>query len=93
MKKQKDYSIILMLLVLAIAIFASSCTANQNARNYGGTETINLEAGQRVVNVTWKGESDLWILTKQDTTAPSTYTFQEKSNWGLMEGKVVLIEK
>ena len=86
----KSLLVILMIAMMGILV---SCTANQNARNYGGTETINLEAGQRVVNVTWKGESDLWILTKQDTTAPSTYTFQEKSNWGLMEGKVVLIEK
>ena len=92
MKKQKDYSLFLILIIIMIAALAS-CTANQNARNYGGTETINLEAGQRVVNVTWKGESDLWILTRQDTTAPTTYMFQEKSNWGLMEGKVVVIEK
>jgi ABC-type Fe3+-hydroxamate transport system substrate-binding protein len=90
---KKDYSLLLLLFILAIAVLTSSCTSNQNARIYGGTETVNLEAGQRVVNVTWKGESDLWILTKQDTTTPTTYTFQEKSNWGLMEGKVILVEK
>ena len=92
MKKQKNYSLLLLLFVLAIAILASSFTENQNARHYGGTETINLGEGQRVVNVTWK-EGNIWILTRQDTTIPTTYTFQEKSNWGMMEGKVILIEK
>lgn len=91
---KRNNSTILKLLILALVIFLLfSCTANQRARNWGGTETVNLEAGQRVVNVTWKGESDMWILTKQDTTKPTTYTFQEKSTYGVMEGKVVLIEK
>lgn len=92
--KLKPFELFLLVFVFfALLAGMTSCTANQNARQYGGTETINLEAGQRVVNVTWKGESDLWILTRQDTTAPTTYTFQEKSNWGVMEGKVILIEK
>ena len=71
------------------------CTENQKARAFGGTETINLEPGARLVNVTWKGKegSDLWILTKQDTTKPSTYSFKEKSNFGVMEGEVIIIEK
>ena len=72
-----------------------SCTENQNARTFGGTETIDLEEGVRLVNVTWKGKegSDLWILTKKDTTKATTYYFKEKSNFGVMEGEVIIIEK
>jgi len=74
------------------------CTENTQARMYGGTETIQLEEGVRLVNVTWKStgaytNSDLWILTKKDTTNPTTYYFKEKSNFGVMEGQVIIIEK
>lgn len=87
--------IIIVLLVTISLISLTSCTENQKARAFGGTETIQLEQGVRLVNVTWKGKegSDLWILTKKDTTAPTTYYFKEKSNFGVMEGEVIIIEK
>lgn len=69
------------------------CTDNTRARVWGGTETIELEEGVRLVNVTWKEGSSLWILTKKDTTKASTYSFSEKSNLGVMEGNVIIIEK
>ena len=82
--------------LLAITLLAS-CTENSKARMWGGTETIQLEPGKRLVNITWKSGdktgADLWILTKQDTTKPSTYLFEEKSSMGIFEGKVIVIEK
>jgi hypothetical protein len=72
------------------------CTENNRARVWGGTETIQLESGVRLVNVTWKGDkgsTSLWVLTKKDTTKPSTYSFKEKSSFGVMEGEVIIIEK
>ena len=71
------------------------CTENEKARVFGGTETITLNKGERLVNVTWKGKegSDLWILTKKDTTQPITYSFKEKSNFGVMEGEVIINEQ
>jgi hypothetical protein len=75
------------------------CTENQMARNFGGTEDINLPTGRRLVNVTWKSSggngtgADLWILTKEDTTKPTTYYFEEKSDMGVMEGKVIIKEQ
>lgn len=66
---------------------------NEIARNFGGNETVKLEKGERLVNITWK-ESDLWILTKVDTLAkPATYTFKEKSNAGILNGSVTIVEK
>ena len=82
--------------LIAITLLAS-CTENSRARLWGGTETINLDPGKRLVNITWKSSdksgSNLWILTKQDTTKPSTYLFEEKSSMGMLEGKVIIIEK
>lgn len=85
-----------LIALIAITLLAS-CTDNSKARMWGGTETIQLEPGKRLVNITWKSSdktgADLWILTKQDTTKPSTYLFEEKSSMGIFEGKVIVIEK
>jgi hypothetical protein len=82
----------LITILLAVIVF-SSCTDNIRARAWGGTQDITLPSGQRVVNVTWK-EADLWVLTRTDTTTkPSTYTFAEKSSWGVLEGQINLIEQ
>lgn len=85
------------LLLTAIVIATlTSCTENNRARVWGGTETIQLESGVRLVNITWKeskGSTDLWLLTKKDTTNPNTYYFKEKSSLGVMEGQVIIIEK
>lgn len=83
----------LVVLTAVIGLLFIGCTENVRARHFGGTETIQLEAGARVVNVTWKEGSDLWILTRQDAVVkPTTYNFSEKSNWGVMQGKIVIIE-
>lgn len=43
--------------------------------------------------VTWK-EHSLWILTRDMRTdeKPEKYTFQEDSNFGVLEGTVKIIE-
>ena len=83
-----------LFIIASAAISLASCTENQRARSFGGTEVINLEAGTRVVNVTWKGkDASLWILTKKDTTKATTYYFTEKSGFGVMEGQVIINEK
>jgi hypothetical protein len=72
--------------ILAFAIISlASCTANERARNYGGTETVDIPEGRILINCTWK-QDDLWILTK-DTTTGKMY-FNEKSSWGVMEGEI-----
>ena len=89
----KDLTLIVIVLLMAVvAACTTSCTANERARNFGGTEHITLDKGERLVNMTWK-QDDLWVLTKQDSTKPSTYTFREKSSYGVMEGKIVITEQ
>ena len=64
-----------------------SCTENQRARSFGGTEEVKLKPNEVVLNVTWKAE-EMWICTK-DTVTKTVY-FREKSSWGMIEGAVVL---
>lgn len=80
----------ILLFIALVTLFG--CTENELARNYGGTEKIILDKNVRLVNATWK-ESNLWIITKKDSSSPSTYYFKEKSNWGLQEGQIIIIEK
>lgn len=81
------------MMVSVIIIMLSSCTDNQMARSYGGTETITLKPGERLVNMTWKDEN-LWVLTKQDPSqTPTEYQFSEKSSYGVIEGTVIVKER
>lgn len=71
--------------LIGIAAMAS-CTDNQMARKYGGTEEVKLKPNEVILNVTWK-QDDMWICSK-DTVTGVVY-FREKSNWGLVEGTVI----
>lgn len=81
------------LLLLATSLLMTSCTENERAKSYGGTMTLDIPKGQKVVNVTWK-EEQIWYLTRtmsaKDTA--ESYTFHEKSTYGINEGTVILVE-
>jgi len=83
--------IVLMALVI---IVLTGCTENTRVRKWGGTATTDLPKGQKLVTVTWK-ESNLWVLTRpmQTNEVAETFTFQEKSTFGMMEGKVIFQEQ
>lgn len=83
--------------IVACAVIAMvvGCTANTRAKEFGGSMSVNLDEGKRLVNVTWK-ESELWLLTRTTRVTndpPSTYTLQEKSGLGWVEGRVTIIEQ
>ena len=67
---------------------------NYVTRNLGGSQTITLEKGQRLVEITFK-RNDLWILTEpmDSDYVPKTKTFYEDSNYGIMEGKITIVEQ
>ena len=69
------------------------CTANERAKNFGGTQTINLPAGNKLFDVTWKGDS-LWFAyqTMEEGQEPVTTTYEQKSSYGVFEGKVIFKE-
>lgn len=63
------------------------------ARKYGGSYTVELPKGEKLVNVTWK-EDSLWYMTRpmKADEEPETYKFKEDSIAGVMEGTVTIKE-
>lgn len=85
--------IAIILLIALIAAAVCGCTKNSRAKNYGGSMTITLPKGQRIVEATWKN-SDLWYLTEQMDSdyTPKKKVFKEVSQWGVWEGEITFIE-
>ena len=82
-----------MFAVMLALVMLTSCE-NLVTRNLGGSQTINLEKGQKLVEITFK-DNDLWILTEpmDSDYVPKTKTFYEDSNLGVMEGKITIVEQ
>lgn len=80
-------------LLALLLLVALSCTENSRARQFGGTTIVDLPKGTKLVTATWK-KADLWYLYRPMTESetPQTTTFQEQSNLGMMEGKVIFKE-
>ncbi len=82
---------------IAIAILAiaslTGCSDNTSAKAWGGTMTVDLPPKQKLVNVIWK-DANLWYLTRpaKPGETPETFTFKEKSDFGMVEGKVTVQE-
>ena len=77
-----------------IASFILSVTENVVTRKLGGTMTINLPAGQRFINATWKdSDNSLWVISRPGDSTPTTYTMTQHSVFGILEGKVIIREK
>ena len=87
----------IILSFFAAAIFLSSlssCTENQMARKFGGSTTIELPAGEKLIEATWK-DDNLWYLTEpmESGYVPKTKIFREDSSWGMLKGEVKFVEK
>lgn len=80
-------------IIIAMMLMLSACTANSRAKHWGGTETINLPACQKLVNATWK-DAQLWYLTRpmREGETLETLSLHEQSNLGLVQGTVVFVE-
>lgn len=83
---------IIVFCLIAIMIFSGGCHAV--TKSFGGSMTVELEPGQKLEEITWK-EDDLWILTRpfREGEEPETHTFQEDSEWGVLEGTVTIVER
>ena len=90
--KTKTIKVLIFALLLTQSL--ASCTDNQRARRFGGTQTITLSKGTKLVNATWK-DDDLWILTRAANQGeqPQVYTFKEDSSFGVIEGTVTIKEQ
>ena len=83
----------LVLFFLLVGGFAG-CTSSQRARGFGGTTTIELPAGKKLVVATWKEGNDLWFLLRDAKKGESAETleFVESNSIGVFNGKVIFHE-
>lgn len=79
-------------LCIGIILPLSAC-GQYGAKKFGGSYTIDLPKGERLVNVAWK-DSDLWYLTEpmDSDYKPKEYKFKEDSTFGVFEGTVTIVE-
>ena len=83
-----------ILFIFTLIFYLVSCD-QYVSREFGDNTTIKLEQGERLVEVTWKGDADLWYLVEpmDSDYVPKTKVLKENSMYGVMEGKVVFIER
>lgn len=83
-----------LILSIVLLIFLAGCTQQSRSRNFGGTATIKLSPGMKLVEATWKDDNNLWYLIEpmDPDYEPKEKLFIESSSWGVMEGKVIFIE-
>ena len=81
-----------LFITLMLSLVLLGCE-NVIAKQYGGSQTVLLPAGQKLLNVTWK-DADLWVLFRpmKEGETPEKYFFHEKSTFGVLEGTVTLVE-
>lgn len=95
-KKVTANTVLAIAIILAIAIVGAilcGCTEHGMARKFGGSMTVNLPKGQKLLEATWK-ESSLWYLTEPMDSGyePKTKIFRENSRFGVWEGEITFIE-
>lgn len=85
--------IILLLTGITLMFGNMSCTKQERVRAFGGTETIQVEPGKRVMMATWK-ESDLFYMVEDmpEDYVPHDKTLIESSSYGIWEAKIVFKE-
>lgn len=79
--------------ILGLILCLGTTGCQSITKDYGGSTTIELEANQKLEEITWKDDS-LWYLTRPMTKddIAETHTFQQSSNFGVFEGTVTIIE-
>jgi hypothetical protein len=94
MKNTKNVRWCILALAICSAFLVTACTENQRARNFGGTATVDLAPGRKLVNATFK-KDDLWLLTRaaKPDEKPEVFEFVEDSSFGVMNGKVIIRER
>jgi len=75
-------------LLLLIVTLLSGCS-NYFAKTFGGTVTVNLPNGTKIINATWE-DDHLWYLTREMKAGeqPETTVMYESSAYGVLQGKI-----
>ena len=79
--------------MLAVTAFTFSSCDQALTRSMGGTTKVQLAPGEKLLEVTWKGNNIWYLVEPMDSNyIPKTKTFKESSTTGILEGKVIFIE-
>lgn len=81
---------VMLLLFALVSITGCEQTVS---REFGGTTTINLKPGEKLIEATWK-DANIWYLTEpmDSDYIPKTKVFKESSVLGVLNGTVTFIE-
>ncbi len=81
-------------ILCAIIIMNALASCNWTAKAVGGTATINLPKGEKLVTASWKEGSNMWYLTRKAKPGETfeTLTYREDSNLGVLSGTVIFVE-
>lgn len=86
----------IIILAAAVTVAAASLAGcgNFRAKSLGGTVHVSVEKGQKVIGASWKDGGSLWILTRKMKPGeePEAYSYVERSNYGVIQGEVVITE-
>jgi len=79
---------------IVVNIAGSGCTSQSRSMSYGGSSTVTLRPGEKLVNAGWK-DSNLWLLTRRAREGESleSYVFREVSRMGWLEVLVAIHER
>lgn len=80
--------------IVALIIGLVSLSGCQyTTKNLGGDMTLKLKPNQKLEEITWK-DDNLWYLTRpmREGEEPETHTFRQKSEMGVFEGTVTIVE-
>ena len=81
-------------ILLSVGMMTTLLTGCQGAtKSFGGSMTINLEPNTKLELITWKDDS-LWYCTRpmREDDIAETHTYQQKSEFGVFEGTVTIVE-
>ena len=84
---------LIILALFTVSMVSLISCSNWKSRKWGGSTTITLPKGEKLIEATWK-ENSLWYLTEPMDAdyEPKKKTFREDSNFGILEGTVIFVE-
>ena len=92
MRTKIIYATLIIVITLILVILLSGC-GQSYVRDFGGTMKLNLPDNTKLESITWK-ERSLWYLTRPMTEndIAETYTYQQSSEFGIIEGSILITE-
>ena len=86
-----------LILPLLMLFFLVSCSQNFKAHSNGGTLVIELEPGEKLVDIKWNGpgSDNLWYLVEpmEEDYIPRTKVFKEQTSLSRPSGKIIIKER